>query len=306
MPIVFLYHNIQKYYTATLKQLRRLETQHQSFLYSTFAETISGLATIKAFDAEDRFRKQFNNRLDTFQRCFAAKEGADRWLGLWLELISHLILISAVGLSMFASSTSKEGGSLTEVAFDDAFVGLIISMALPLTITLTYLIRCQTAIQKNILAVERIEEYCQVEVEENNMQKTNDQLPKSWPNKGKIEFINYCTSYNSSNDQPLALKNINLIIEDGEKVGIVGRTGAGKSTLALALFRILEAEQGFIKIDGIDISTVKLEEFRRRLAIIPQDPVSFEYVQTIYFYFLLGSFIRNSPLQPRPFWRNTR
>ena len=129
--------------------------------------------------------------------------------------------------------------------------------------------------ENNMVPVERINEYCHLETEREwtRQQNQNPHIPIGWPKKGEIEFVRYSVRYRKGLD--LVLKNLNLKIEAGEKVGVVGRTGAGKSSLTLALFRILEADQGHIAIDGVPIDAIGLHELRDKLSIIPQDPVSF-------------------------------
>ncbi|OTF83112.1 hypothetical protein BLA29_009229, partial [Euroglyphus maynei] len=140
------------------------------------------------------------------------------------------------------------------------------------TQNLNYLVRSTTDIETNIVSAERILEYTDLSVEAE--WEINDTAPpNNWPQQGRIEFIEYGTRYRPKLD--LVLKNITAIIEPSEKIGIVGRTGAGKSSLTLALFRLIEPANGCIRIDGIDISKIGLHQLRNRLTIIPQDPVLF-------------------------------
>jgi len=146
--------------------------------------------------------------------------------------------------------------------------------ALSITQTLNWLVRMTADMETNVVSVERINEYCNIEPEKEWTRQSNEnpELPPNWPTRGGIEFINYSVRYRA--DLNLALDRVNFEIKAGEKVGIVGRTGSGKSTLTLALFRLLETAGGKIEIDGVDIGQIGLHELRLRLSIIPQDPVS--------------------------------
>ena len=137
------------------------------------------------------------------------------------------------------------------------------------------MVRDTSEMEKNLVSVERIAEYTELDSEREWTREVNQnpEIPDGWPRRGEIEFVNYSVRYREGLD--LVLKDLNLKIEAGEKVGVVGRTGAGKSSLTLALFRILEADQGHIAIDGVPIDAIGLHELRDKLSIIPQDPVSF-------------------------------
>jgi len=132
--------------------------------------------------------------------------------------------------------------------------------------------------ETNVVSVERITEYCEIETERewSRVVNSNPEIPKRWPASGRIVFQDYAVRYREGLD--LVLDGISLDIQPGEKVGIVGRTGSGKSTLTLALFRILEASAGRIEIDGVEIGRIGLHELRSKLSIIPQDPVCFGFV----------------------------
>ena len=155
---------------------------------------------------------------------------------------------------------------------DPGLVGLSISYALNVTMVLNYLVRMTSELEANIVAVERVKEYAELEREASPVtEKIN--LPDNWPQRGLVEFRKYSVKYRE--DLDLVIDNLDLEIADGQKLAIVGRTGAGKSSLTLALFRILEATRGSIVIDGVDIADVGLDDLRSRLTIIPQDPVLF-------------------------------
>jgi ABC-type multidrug transport system fused ATPase/permease subunit len=156
---------------------------------------------------------------------------------------------------------------------DAGVVGLSVSYAMTITQTLNWMVRQFCEIETNIVAVERLKEYIDLDREGGGNGISARNVDDSWPSNGLIEFRNYSARYREGLE--LALRDLSLTIRPGEKVGIVGRTGAGKSSMTLALFRIIEAAKGSILIDGIDIAQVELSRLRSRLTIIPQDPVLF-------------------------------
>lgn len=161
---------------------------------------------------------------------------------------------------------------LNRDSMDAGMVGLSVSYALQITQTLNWLVRMTSDVETNIVAVERIKEYGETK-QEAAWEIASNVLPQNWPELGTVEFKNFQVRYREGLD--LVLRGISFKVQGGEKVGIVGRTGAGKSSLTLALFRIIESAGGSIIIDGQDISKLGLHALRSRLTIIPQDPVLF-------------------------------
>ncbi|VDP98821.1 unnamed protein product [Trichobilharzia regenti] len=182
------------------------------------------------------------------------------WLAVLLELVGNLVILAVAILSVSAQGYLSAG-----------FSGLVITYALSLNQTLNWLVRMFSELETNIVCVERIHEYSSIE-QEAPWELDCKYLPANWP-EGRIEFVNYCTRYRPELDY--ALRSISFTVERGEKLGIVGRTGSGKSSLVLGLFRMLEAAEGEIRIDGFDISKLGLHDLRNRLTLIPQDPVLF-------------------------------
>lgn len=155
---------------------------------------------------------------------------------------------------------------------DPGTVGLSMTYALQVTQTLNWTVRQYCEIETNIVSVERVVEYCKLKSEAPEIIE-DEQLDESWPAEGRVQFKDYSTRY--IQDGPYALEELDFEVKPREKLGIVGRTGAGKSSLTLSLFRIIEAAQGSIIIDGVDISKIGLRNLRSRLTIIPQDPFLF-------------------------------
>ncbi|XP_044734303.1 multidrug resistance-associated protein 1 isoform X4 [Chrysoperla carnea] len=261
IPIGLFYYFVQRFYVATSRQLKRLESVSRSPIYSHFGESVSGTHIIRAYGVQNRFISESEHRVDLNQVCYYPSIVANRWLAVRLEMVGNLIIFFAALFAVLNRDTVNSGT-----------VGLSISYALQITQTLNWLVRMTSDVETNIVAVERIKEYGETQQEAAwEIAETNP--PASWPQKGEVEFKDYSVRYRPGLE--FVLKNLSFTVKGGEKVGIVGRTGAGKSTLTLSLFRILEASEGSIIIDNVNISVLGLHALRSRLTIIPQDPVLF-------------------------------
>ncbi|XP_037025227.1 multidrug resistance-associated protein 1 isoform X2 [Bradysia coprophila] len=261
IPIGILYYFVQRFYVATSRQLKRLESVSRSPIYSHFGESIQGAQTIRAYTVQDRFINESEDKVDFNQVCYYPSIIANRWLAVRLEMVGNLIILFAALFAILSRETMDAGT-----------VGLSVSYALQITQTLNWLVRMTSEVETNIVAVERIKEYGETK-QEAAWDIPSQTLPKNWPESGTVEFKNFQVRYREGLE--LVLKGISFTVAGGQKVGIVGRTGAGKSSLTLALFRIIESSGGSILIDGHDISKLGLHALRSRLTIIPQDPVLF-------------------------------
>ncbi|XP_035883030.1 canalicular multispecific organic anion transporter 1 isoform X2 [Phyllostomus discolor] len=260
IPLGVIYVSVQMFYVATSRQLRRLDSVTRSPLYSFFSETVSGLPVIRAFQHQQRFLKHNEVLIDTNQKCVFSWIISNRWLAVRLELVGNLIIFfSSLMMVIYRDTLSGD------------IVGFVLSNALNITQTLNWLVRMTSETETNIVAVERITEYINLESEAPWV--TDKRPPAGWPSKGEIQFNNYQVRYRPELD--LVLKGITCDIKSQEKIGVVGRTGAGKSSLTNCLFRILEAAGGQIIIDGVDIASMGLHDLREKLTIIPQDPILF-------------------------------
>ncbi|XP_069839782.1 multidrug resistance-associated protein 1-like isoform X2 [Dendropsophus ebraccatus] len=261
VPLGLLYFFLQRFYVATSRQLKRLDAVSKSPLYTHFNETLQGVNVIRAFREQDRFIQDNNLRLNTNQRFYFSSFVANRWLSVRCDLLSNFIVftVAIVGV-LFRESISA------------GLVGLAVVNSLRLTGVLKEAVHTATDMETNSVSVERVKEYCDLEPEA-PWTSAHDSALTEWPHAGRIEFQNYGLRYRK--DLELALKKVTASIQPGEKVGIVGRTGAGKSSLTLGLFRILEPATGAIHIDEKDISKLGLHELRSKITIIPQDPVLF-------------------------------
>ncbi|NWR31854.1 MRP3 protein, partial [Tachuris rubrigastra] len=261
VPLAILYFFVQRFYVATSRQLKRLESVSRSPIYSHFSETVSGASVIRAYRRVKAFVDISDLKVDENQKSYYPGIVSNRWLGIRVEFVGNCIVLFAALFAVIGRNSLNAG-----------LVGLSVSYALQVTLSLNWMVRMTSELETNIVAVERIKEYSETETEAPWVIEGKSP-PEDWPSKGELEFVNYSVRYRKGLD--LVLKGINLQVHGGEKIGIVGRTGAGKSSMTLCLFRILEAVKGEIKIDGVKISEIGLHDLRSRLTIIPQDPVLF-------------------------------
>ncbi|KAI0305966.1 metal resistance protein YCF1 [Multifurca ochricompacta] len=227
-----------QYYLATSRELQRLNAVSRSPVVSWFSESLSGLSTIRAFNQQAIFTEINERRIDRNQMCYLPSTSVNRWLAVRLEFIGALIILISCLLSV---------GALITSGVDAGLVGLVISYALNTTSSLNWLVRSASEVEQNIVSVERMLRY--IELKPEAPYEIPETQPEClWPAEGRVEFRSYSLRYRPELD--LVLKNISLTLHPGEKIGICGRTGAGKSSLLLALFRILEPAEGTILIDG--------------------------------------------------------
>ncbi|XP_026057392.1 multidrug resistance-associated protein 1-like isoform X1 [Carassius auratus] len=260
-PLGLFYFFVQRFYVASSRQLKRLESVSRSPVYTHFNETLLGTSVIRAFGEQQRFIRESDGRVDHNQKAYFPSIVANRWLAVRLEFVGNCIVTFAALFAVMARDSLSPG-----------IMGLSISYALQVTASLNWLVRMSSELETNIVAVEKVKEYGDTE-KEAEWRSEHSTLPAGWPTAGHIEIHNFGLRYRE--DLELAISDISVNIEGGEKVGIVGRTGAGKSSLTLGLFRIIEASQGEIRVDGVNIAELGLHELRSRITIIPQDPVLF-------------------------------
>ncbi|XP_054066673.1 multidrug resistance-associated protein 1 isoform X2 [Rissa tridactyla] len=261
VPLTVLYAAIQHFYVITSCQLRRIEAASRSPIYSHISETFQGSSVIRAYKDQERFILKSNFLVDENQRICFPGAVADRWLATNLEFLGN-------GIVLFAALFAAMG----RTHLSPGTAGFSVSYALQITGVLNWMVRSWTEIENNIVSVERVREYLRTPKEApwTLNGKLQDQV---WLTEGRIEFRNYSLRYRPNLE--LALKRVNLTINGQEKIGITGRTGAGKSTLAVGLLRLVEAAEGAILIDGLDIAQLGLHDLRTKIAVIPQDPVLF-------------------------------
>nr|CDS29611.2 canalicular multispecific organic anion [Hymenolepis microstoma] len=260
--LIAFYGFMQVIFVATRRQLQRLDSVSKSPIFSHFAETLLGTETIRAYGMCDLFVSTNDARVDTNNRALFSVIVSNRWLSMMLETVGNLLTLAT---SVAFVVATREG------SLNPGLAGLVISYTLNVTQGLSWFVRMATELETNVVSVERIHEYSELAIEA-PWNVPDKQPPPQWP-EGGIEFINYSTRYRE--DLDLVLKSISVSINPSEKIGIVGRTGSGKSSLVLALFRIIEPTEGEIRLDGINISEIGLHDIRGRITLIPQDPVLF-------------------------------
>ncbi|CAK8573422.1 unnamed protein product [Lathyrus sativus] len=262
IPMIYFALRLQRYYFATAKELMRINGTTKSFIANHLAESVAGAVTIRAFEEEDRFFVKNLDLIDINATPFFHSFAANEWLIQRLETVSAVVLASAA-LCIVLLPTGT---------FSSGVIGMALSYGLSLNTSLVFSIQHQCNIANNIISVERLNQYMHVPSEAPELIEGN-RPPVNWPVVGRVEIKELQIRYRP--DAPLVLRGITCTFEGGHKIGIVGRTGSGKTTLIGALFRLVEPAGGKIIVDGIDISSVGLHDLRSRFGIIPQDPTLF-------------------------------
>ncbi|KAH8882337.1 P-loop containing nucleoside triphosphate hydrolase protein [Thozetella sp. PMI_491] len=262
IPLLLLVvYALQRFYLGTSRQLRMLELEHKSPVYSFFTDTIEGLPTIRAFGWSRSFLELFYGRLDESQRPVYFLYLIQRWLNFVFDV---LVACLAVLLLVFATQFRNTS---TGPALGVAMVNI-----LSFSQGLGQLVWYYTELETCMGAISRIKEYAAMKPEDDPAKMREP--PSTWPSKGVVRFCDVSAAYGAEDE--LVLKDVSFQILDGQMVGISGRTGSGKSSLFLALLGFLELRSGAIYLDGVDISTVPRETLRSRLTVIPQDPFFLE------------------------------
>ncbi|CBI34436.3 unnamed protein product, partial [Vitis vinifera] len=262
LPTIYLSILIQRYYFAAGKELMRINGTTKSFVASHLSESIAGAMTIRAFGDEDRHFSKNLGFIDINASPFFYSFTANEWLIQRLEILCAIVLSSsALALTLIHTRASKAG-----------FIGMALSYGLSVNIFLVFSVQSQCLLANMIVSVERLEQFMNIPSEAPAVIESY-QPPLSWPAIGEVEIYDLKVKYRPN--APLVLQGISCKIGGGQKIGIVGRTGSGKTTLISTLFRLVEPTEGQIIIDGINISTIGLHDLRSRLGIIPQEPTLF-------------------------------
>ncbi|OHE96667.1 ABC transporter [Colletotrichum orchidophilum] len=244
-------------YLAGARPAKRLESTTKSPIFDLFGSTLVGMMTIRGSDKAQTYIDSMYSRLDDYGMASWHLWLFNRWMGWRMSLIGAMFS-TAVGFVVLGSPSMGA-----------ALAGFTLSFALEFSQAIVWSIRHYANIELDMNAAERVVEYSDLKTEDQG----GVEPPATWPTEGKLEVKNLVVSY--AEDLSPVLKGLTFSVNKNERIGVVGRTGAGKSSLTLALFRFLEARSGSIFVDGLDISKIKLHELRSRLAIIPQDPVLF-------------------------------
>ncbi|EIW78632.1 multidrug resistance-associated ABC transporter [Coniophora puteana RWD-64-598 SS2] len=247
---------VAKLYSQASRDMRRLDSVARSPLYSLYGETIAGATVLRAFGASSKFLRDMLTCVDTQINPSYWQLGVNRWISARYDLLAS-VTVGLVGIiAVMTPSISA------------ALAGFALSFATQMTLTLLFLVRRFVGLEQSMVALERIKEYS--ELAQESPEFVEPRPAASWPDKGAIKCEDLVIRY--APQLPNVLHNINFEVRPGEKVGILGRTGSGKSTLALSFFRFVEATEGRILVDGVDIGKIGLTDLRSKLTIIPQDP----------------------------------
>ncbi|KAK8437180.1 ABC bile acid transporter [Phyllosticta citricarpa] len=246
------------FYLVGARETKRLESLAKSPMFELFGASLSGLSTIRAFGKTSDYIENMFNLIDRHGQTIYYMWAFNRWLTYRLGVIGAVFSLSMATLIVSLKS------------IDAALAGFALGFTLEYSMAVVWMLRQYAIVELAMNAVERVIEYSSgIDIEDQG----GAPAPAAWPSEGRLEVSNLVVSYAA--DLPPVLKGVSFSVRPNERVGVVGRTGAGKSSLTLALFRFLEAREGSIHIDGLDIAALRLHDVRSRLAIIPQDPVLF-------------------------------
>jgi ABC-type multidrug transport system fused ATPase/permease subunit len=260
VPLYVLFILAASYYRASAREVKRFESVLRSHVFAKFGEGLTGVASIKAYGLQTRFIKELREAIDEMNAAYYLTFSNQRWLSIRLDTIGNL-LVFVVGILVVTSRFSV----------NPSIGGLVLSYILSIVQMLQFSVRQLAEVENGMNAVERLR-YYGTSLDEEAPLHTVEVRP-SWPEKGEIIFDKVEMRYREN--LPLVLQGLSIHIKGGERIGIVGRTGAGKSSIMSTLFRLVEISSGSITIDGVNISTIGLYDLRSRLAIIPQDPTLF-------------------------------
>ena len=255
------------YFISAGRDINRLNGTSRSPIVSLFSETILGVTTIRTFNQEIPSKKKFYKKLDDYYGVMLYRYGMDNWFCMSLDVVSHLYLTYVLIRTILDIDN-----------FDAAAIGLMLDYSIEISEELLEAFEQASQVERSLVSLERCDAFTKLPSENYEDEKLKESKynlsDTSWPSNGKLTFENFSIKYRDDCD--LALKNINLEINPGEKIGIIGRTGSGKSSLTLSLFRVIEAFEGKIDIDGENIRDIPLKKLRRSLSIVPQEPFLLE------------------------------
>eukprot|EP00899_Mesostigma_viride_P026356 jgi/Mesvir1/6905/Mv09064-RA.1 len=261
--LIPIYLVIYKVYVVSSRDTARLDAVTRSPIYASFSEALTGTATIRAYGYGPRLTQKNVHMLNKNHEAFFAYQTGSQWLAFRLEVMgASMVFCTGIFAVVFMDKLAGRAG----------LVGLALAEALDITQFLKHLVRIAAEVEAKMNSVERVVEYIK-EKQEAPARFDTDPAPGTWPSQGALVIRDLVLRYRP--ELPPALRGLTLEVQPGEKVGVVGRTGAGKSSLMLALFRLVEPEEGQLLLDGVDISKVGLTTLRSSMCIIPQDPVIF-------------------------------
>ncbi|KAG1747124.1 ABC transporter [Suillus paluster] len=260
--ILICYCYATMFYRASARELKRLDALLRSSLYSHFSESLSGLTTIRAYGELDRFRAENIELVDVENRAYWLTVVNQRWLCMRLEFLGALLTLTVALLTVGTRFSISPGQT-----------GVALSYIVMVQQSFTYMVRQLSEVENCMNSVERVMHYAKEVEQEAAHVVENSPAPADWPSQGEIVMKDVVLRYRP--ELPPVLKGLSMSLSPGEKIGVVGRTGAGKSSIMTAIYRMVELASGSISIDGVNISTVGLAQLRKGLSIIPQDAFLF-------------------------------
>lgn len=267
VPITGAYFILQRFFNRTSVELKRLDAISKSPIYAHFSETLGGLSTLRAYGKQNQSRAENMKFIDINQRAYFSWLAANRWFSLYLELAGSILIFAT---AIFGVLSVRSSGTF------NGDVGLSLTYALQVTGILGFSVRSMTELEGQMSSVERANYYSSElpqEAAAESSPKDGGSALEAWPSEGKIEMKDVEMRYRE--ELELVLKGVNISIKASEKVGIVGRTGSGKSSMMIALLRMVEVAGGEILVDGVNLRDLGLNDVRKKITIIPQDPVLF-------------------------------
>ena len=265
VPLIVVFVFIQRRYLRTSRELKRFEAVTRSPVYQSFSNILKGLTVIRVFKCQDKFRRSFLDLLTINVSWWYSWVSSARWIGFRLDFLVAILMTAAPLLMVGLRDTLGEDNV--------KLVGLALSQSLYLAGLLQWMVRQTAEVENNMTSAERVFAYTNLEREPPTQSEGGPLPPGGWPTEGSIAYDDVDVVYRKG--LPPVLRNLSFRIKGGTSCGIVGRTGGGKSSLMLSLFRLIPVTSGTISIDGPDIQSIAIDLLRKQIAIIPQDPVLF-------------------------------
>ncbi|KAF9527181.1 ATP-dependent bile acid permease [Crepidotus variabilis] len=260
-PLAILYYGAGVYYRRSSVEAKRLDSVLRSHLYGSFSETLTGLPTIRAYSKQQASIVDAQRSLDKQNQAYFMTVVMQRWLAIRLDFFGNMLVL---GICLFGAATSK--------SINPSKTSVVLTYTLSITQIFAEIVSLFATCEQDMNAVERVLHYADLPAE-GRLHQDNQKPPAAWPDRGEVTFKNVRMAYRPG--LPEVLKGVTFNVRPGEKIGIVGRTGSGKSSLIQALLRLVELQNGEIMVDGYDISTVDLDTLRHGIAFVPQDTTVF-------------------------------
>ncbi|KAG6949858.1 hypothetical protein JG687_00014586 [Phytophthora cactorum] len=264
VPVIAVYLAVGSFYISPARELQRLSKTTLSPVLTHMSESVDGASVVRAFGQVQRFFQTSSAKLDANHKIWYAQVYVTQWFSLRIQLVGSLLLLVVTSSLVFLHRQ-----------LNVAMIGLAFSYSLKIAANLEGIIRSLTRIETVMISPERMQEYIDIEQEAPyRIPMMDPPAQLEWPTTGSIVFDKVSFRYKEGG--ALVLRNLSFSVNGGQKIGVVGRTGAGKSSLTMALFRISKLASGRVLIDGVDVATIGLKTLREKLSIIPQSPVLFK------------------------------